>query len=243
MDLGLVKSLFEASGGRFFSSPEVLKDKLTNIKALLLDWDGVFNSGIKGQNVASPFSEVDSMGLNMLRFSFFKVQGAIPFTGIVTGENNPSAFFLAERENFHAVFYSLKRKAEIFDFLYKNLRITPDQIAYVFDDLVDIPVAKEAGLRFYIPRTCNPMLTHYMFEHGLSDYSPGNKGGEGAVREVSELMIALHGHYSEVIEERIGWLPAYQNYQTNKKALNAAFYTSDSEEVRVEGIAKFSLIQ
>lgn len=243
MELDKVQSLFEASGGRFFTTPEVLREKLQGIKALLFDWDGVFNSGIKGQNVASPFSEVDSMGLNMLRFSQFKAQGAIPYTAIVTGENNPSAFFLAERENFHAVFYSLKRKAEIFDFLFKNLRITPDQVAYAFDDLVDIPVAKEAGLRFYIPRSCNPMLNQYMVYQGLSDYSPSNKGGEGAIREISELVIALQGHYNEVITERIGWETPYQNYQLAKKAVSPAFYTSDSEEVRVEGIAKFTLIQ
>ena len=44
-----------------------LSTSFRNIKAIILDWDGVFHSGYKSLKGESQFSEADSMGMNMLR--------------------------------------------------------------------------------------------------------------------------------------------------------------------------------
>ena len=65
--------IFESEGGEFITPPFVLMEKLKNIKAIVFDWDGVFNEGVKGGGNHSGFSEIDSMGTNMLRFSLNQV--------------------------------------------------------------------------------------------------------------------------------------------------------------------------
>ncbi len=58
---------FTAAGGSFVTPVEELIQKLDECRAVVFDWDGVFNAGRKGQASSSGFSEVDSMGTNMLR--------------------------------------------------------------------------------------------------------------------------------------------------------------------------------
>ena len=65
---------YQQQGGVFITPPSVLIEKLSKVKALLFDWDGVFNDGRKTQTSGSGFSEVDSMALNMLRFSLWLIQ-------------------------------------------------------------------------------------------------------------------------------------------------------------------------
>ena len=70
MSEAIVK-LFEKGGGEFVSPPSVFIDKLKKIKAVLFDWDGVFNDGFKRGVDGSIFSEVDAMGTNLLRYALW----------------------------------------------------------------------------------------------------------------------------------------------------------------------------
>jgi 3-deoxy-D-manno-octulosonate 8-phosphate phosphatase (KDO 8-P phosphatase) len=58
-------------GGTFLTPPSRIKSSLANIKAFVLDWDGVFNDGRKTSETDSTFSEIDSMGINLLRFDYW----------------------------------------------------------------------------------------------------------------------------------------------------------------------------
>ena len=100
--------------GEIVSGEIALRDKLAHIKALLFDWDGIFNSGEKGQ-IPSSFNEIDSMGINMLRFGYYLLHDENPVTGLVTGERNETAVKWAEREHFHAVYLKVKHKADILE--------------------------------------------------------------------------------------------------------------------------------
>ncbi len=98
---GLVEK-FTAAGGNFVTPVEELIQKLAECRAVVFDWDGVFNAGRKGQTSSSGFSEVDSMGTNMLRYGLWRRQGVLPYTAIISGENNESAVAFAEREHLTA---------------------------------------------------------------------------------------------------------------------------------------------
>ena len=63
--------VFENNGGKFLISEALLISNLSRIKAFIFDWDGVFTNGEKDHELQSRFNEVDSMGTNLLRFSFF----------------------------------------------------------------------------------------------------------------------------------------------------------------------------
>ena len=92
---GLVEK-FTAAGGNFVTPVEELIQKLAECRAVVFDWDGVFNAGRKGHTSSSGFAEVDSMGTNMLRYGLWRRQGELPYTAIITGENNESAIGFAQ---------------------------------------------------------------------------------------------------------------------------------------------------
>ena len=55
-----IESLFTSKGAEFILSASEMSGKLDKLKAVILDWDGVFNDGKKANSDGSPFNEVDS---------------------------------------------------------------------------------------------------------------------------------------------------------------------------------------
>ena len=89
--------LFEELGGEFVSPSSLMAEKWRGIKAIVFDWDGVFNTGLKGHETTSHFTEADSMGVNMLRFSNWLINKEQLTCAIITGQNNLSAAHFAKR--------------------------------------------------------------------------------------------------------------------------------------------------
>lgn len=218
------EKLFENQGGEFFTDSKEIQSKLKNCKAILFDWDGVFNTGEKTEQTGSPFSEIDSMGLNMLRFSFWLLKNKLPFVGIITGQKNPTAIKLAKRENFNAVYFSFLDKSEALRHLEKKFGIHPKQVAFVFDDILDLSVAQDVALRFYVKRKGNPVTDAFVVSKHLLDYSTGNAGGNNAVREVCELITSLNGNFEKAVEDRISFNSTYQNYLKTRGLVTPSFF-------------------
>jgi len=198
--------------GEFVEDKNVIATKLKNVKALIFDWDGVFHNGYKKSNKESSFSEADSMGINMLRFSYFLKDNMIPYTAIITGENNETASYFAEREHFDQIFLKVKNKIEILDWLTLRKGFKHDEVLFVFDDILDVSIAKVCGLRFMVNRRASFMFTSYCKKNKLCDYITKNTADNHAIREISELAISLMGDYDHVIEKRINYDKDYLNY-------------------------------
>ncbi len=205
--------------GEFIINKETIAGKLENIKAIIFDWDGVFHSGYKKNNSESSFSEADSMGINMLRFSYYLKNNKIPYTAIITGENNETASYFAKRERFDHIFLKSKNKIEVLEWLTQYKGFTSKEVLFVFDDILDLSMAKACGLRFMVNRDASFMLKNYCRENKLCDYISKNDGGNHAIREICELIIALAGDYSEVIEKRIAFTGAYSEYIQIRNAI------------------------
>ena len=56
-----IENTFKSVGGEFVSSPILISKKLKKIKALVFDWDGVFNDGVKASGEGSPFSTLSQL--------------------------------------------------------------------------------------------------------------------------------------------------------------------------------------
>jgi 3-deoxy-D-manno-octulosonate 8-phosphate phosphatase (KDO 8-P phosphatase) len=227
----LIASQFEDAGGQFILPANELQKKLKGIKALIFDWDGVFHSGYKSENQSSLFSEADSMGVNMLRFSYYLMNQAIPYTAIITGENNKTAFHWAEREHLDDVFYKIKDKVEILNWLADNKGINKEEVLFVFDDILDLSMAKECEVRYLINRSASISLHDYCITNNLCDYISFNDGGSHAIREISELSINLLGNWNEVLEERIKFNNLYAPYIRNRQEIETNFYTIEDGKV------------
>jgi len=180
----LVK-LFTEMGGEFVSPPALIADKLKNeIKAYLFDWDGVFNGGVKGGQTGSLFAEPDAMGINLLRFGYWMDYQELPFTALITGADNKVALELAQREHFHSIYSRFFHKELALEHLEKEYGIMPAQVAYCFDDVLDLPLAKKCGLRFMVRRPASPMFRQFVIHHALCDYITAFSGENNALREI-----------------------------------------------------------
>ena len=109
-----IEQTFTALGGQFITPVDTLTEKLRSVRAIVFDWDGVFNDGIKTEAGSSSFSEVDSMGTNLLRFGLWMHQGGqLPVAAIITGVTNSLSETLVRREHFHASYSQAKHKIDV----------------------------------------------------------------------------------------------------------------------------------
>jgi 3-deoxy-D-manno-octulosonate 8-phosphate phosphatase (KDO 8-P phosphatase) len=211
--------------GAFITKPEDIQQKLAKIKAYVFDWDGVFNNGQKDEHGSSPFNEVDAMGTNLLRFNHYLRTGFLPIVAVISGERNKAAFSLSDREHFHNVYCSIKYKPEALNHLCKAHNIKPDEVAFFFDDVLDLAVAAQAGVRVLVSRASNPLFLTYAVKKGYADYLTACSGTNSAVRESVELIMGLNGMYEETIEERMNFTEKYKHYLRLRNQTTPACYT------------------
>jgi len=213
-----IQKMFENQGGEFISSPSLILEKLKDIKAYIFDWDGVFNTGTKTDTVGSGYSEVDSMGLNLLRFGFWLSNNqTLPYVAIVTGENNQTGIKLAERESLHYIYFNFKNKELAFEHFLNAFNLKPEEVAFFFDDVLDFPISSLCGLRFMVNRQGSPMFAKYVKQMHYADYISGQTGGSFAVREISELILGLLGQYETAVKERADFSDLYTKYLAQRE--------------------------
>lgn len=191
---------------------------------IIFDWDGVFNGGFKGDGVYSPFSEVDSMGLNMLRFGYKMLTGKMLLAGIISGMDNKNTEMFVRREHLDFKCLGFKDKNEGLQIVLKEFGVKPEEAAFVYDDILDLTVAEQCGLRFQVRRDASPMFTNYVKNNLLADYVTGQVGEGHAVREVTELLLAAIGKYDEAVDSRTHFDEQYATYIAERNTITAREY-------------------
>ena len=204
--------LFEKGGGEFITPPSSFIKKLKNVKAIIFDWDGVFNSGVKKLEEGSLFSEVDAMGTNLLRYAYWKLDKQIPKSAIITGDTNPSALAFAKRENFDEVYVGAKDKMVAFGEFTTKYKLKPEEVLFFFDDVLDLEVARNCGARIMIRRKANPLMNKFVEKGSMADYLTANDGGNLGLREGCELVMGLLGLYEQVVSDRMKFKGDYEKY-------------------------------
>src|SRR4051812_37868128 len=120
-----IENLFAVNGGRIIAPEGEIRKKLEGVRAFVFDWDGVFNNGNKTAISGSGFSEIDSMGVNLLRYSWFLTHGDLPVTAIISGEKNDTAFYFCNREGFTYSFHKFPHKVHALDRLCEITGLEP----------------------------------------------------------------------------------------------------------------------
>jgi 3-deoxy-D-manno-octulosonate 8-phosphate phosphatase (KDO 8-P phosphatase) len=207
-------------GATFLTPATKIDSALADIKAFLFDWDGVFNDGRKSSHIDSTFSEIDSMGINLLRFDYWLRKRQIPLIYILTGMKNNEAVEFSKREHFDGIYLNSKNKRQALQSICINNNITAEEIAFTFDDVLDIEVAKRCGLSFFIGRKSSPLLLNYIRENSICDYITAFSGENNAVREICELIIGLSGDYKKTLELRIQFTGEYEKFLSKREAIN-----------------------
>src|SRR6185312_15952153 len=122
----------------------MLTEKLSRIKLLLTDCDGVLTDwgvyyGKEGEELKK-FYIRDGMGVERLR------NLAAVETGIITGELSPSVTRRAEKVKITELHLGAKDKPAVLKEILNRLKLQPEEVAYIGDDVNDIDVMKSAGV-------------------------------------------------------------------------------------------------
>ena len=215
-------SIFTDLGGCFITPPNIVVEK---IKAFVFDWDGVFNNGTKNEQGSSNFSEVDSMGTNLLRFGWWLSTGQMPFTTVISGERNLLSFQLVQREHFDACYFRIKHKIEALTHFMSIHNLQAEEVAFFFDDALDLSIAEKCGMRILVQHRGNPLFQKYVIENKLVDYITAQEGGNFAVREGCELLLGLNDIHDQTISERLNFYPYYEQYIAERQTIESQFFT------------------
>lgn len=162
---------------------EAVFSKAKVIKLLICDVDGVMTDGslFFGDNGLEykAFHSRDGLGIKMLQRS------GIPLA-VITARTSDVVTHRMKNLNIDLVFQGQLNKMQAFEQLCQQLDLSPEQVAYVGDDLVDLPVMKKAGLSIAVADA------HERVIHA-ANWTTQHNGGHGAVRDVCELLMEAQG--------------------------------------------------
>ena len=210
---------FSKLGTRFLRPPDHLQRTLGGIRGLLFDCDGVFNDGWKDADGGSPFSEVDSMGVNLLRFGMWLANKQLPVCAVITGQHNPQAQRFAEREHLHAIYMGFTHKMDALERFRSDHGCDDKQVAFFFDDVLDLPLARRCGMRILVHQPASPLFENFVSARLDADLLTHLNGGRHGLREACELLLGLMGRYEEVVEHRLRYSDMYKAYLADRNAV------------------------
>lgn len=168
--------------------PAGVRKKARKIKLLLLDVDGVLTDGgiyIDARGIEiKRFDVRDGQGITLLR------RGGIA-VGFITGRSSKGVRVRARELGVRIVYQGVQSKAEAYRLIKQKSRLKDESIAYVGDDIADIPVLRQTGLAIAVRDAWAKAKRH-------ADYVTKADGGHGAVREVSELLLKAQDLWREL---------------------------------------------
>jgi 3-deoxy-D-manno-octulosonate 8-phosphate phosphatase (KDO 8-P phosphatase) len=164
--------------------------QLNQIKFLLLDVDGVLTDGsIIYDDAGSQikvFDVKDGFGIRLLMLCGIQV-------GIATGRRSQALIHRCNNLGISMIFDGLSSKSDILDIIFHQTGISADQIAFIGDDLMDLPLMKNAGVSFAVADAHELIRTH-------ADMVTNAPGGKGAVREVCEMILKSTENWDNVLK-------------------------------------------
>lgn len=156
-----------------------IKDKIKKIKLLVMDVDGVLTDGKitfteDGKEIKSFFVQ-DGMGINLWLKAGFKLI-------IISGRKSKIMRNRAKELGIKEIYQKIDDKSKILKLLLNKYKLKLENIAYIADDLNDFEAFKKAGFKIAPSNACKEIKK-------ISDYITERKGGEGAVREIIEVIL------------------------------------------------------
>jgi len=170
---------------------DIILKKAAQIKLVIFDVDGVLTDsslflGDDGLEYKA-FNSKDGLGMKMLQKS------GVPI-GIITARQSNLVKLRMESLGIEHLYQGQEEKLPAFERLLNKLSLDASEVAYVGDDLVDLPIMTRCGLAITVADAHERVIeqAHWVTEKG---------GGRGAAREVCELIMAGQGTLEPTIEK------------------------------------------
>jgi 3-deoxy-D-manno-octulosonate 8-phosphate phosphatase (KDO 8-P phosphatase) len=170
-------------------------ERAAKVRLLLMDVDGVLTDG-KLYNVP------DAAG-NMVETKGFDSQDGISLqwlnwkgivTGLISGRQSPATTERAKQCKIRYVYQGHIEKIPILEEILADAGVGSEQTAYIGDDLTDVVVMRRVGLAFATANARPEVKAH---AHHVTIAG----GGNGAVREVVELIMKAQGYWPEILKK------------------------------------------
>jgi 3-deoxy-D-manno-octulosonate 8-phosphate phosphatase (KDO 8-P phosphatase) len=170
------------------------QSRASKIKLLLMDVDGVLTNGklynvpdAEGKMVETKgFDSQDGIGLQWLHWKGIA-------TGVISGRISAATAERAKQCKMVYVYQGHIEKIPILEEIMASAKIGTDEVAYIGDDFTDIPIMHRVGLAI---ATGNARAE----VKGEAHYVTVAPGGEGAVREVVEMLLKAQGRWPEILK-------------------------------------------
>ena len=175
-----------------------LQDSLSKIKLLICDIDGVLTDGsfiksTSGDELRS-FNALDGVGFVTLRLLNLNIK-----TAWITGRESLTTTQRAEELQIDDVYNGVIRKIDAYDELKKKYGVLDNEVCFIGDDIIDIPILEKVGFAVTVPNAPK-YISNY------SHHTTRLAGGKGAVREVIDLLIEARGNFTEQLDKLLSEL-------------------------------------
>jgi len=167
-----------------------LLERARKARLLMMDVDGVLTDGRIIQDghghELKVFDVKDGHGIVMAHRAKLR-------TALISGRESETIRRRAEELGIELVFQKIWNKLEVYEKILVDTELTHDEVAYIGDDLIDIPLLRRVGLAVAVADAVDEVkaAAHLITQR---------PGGQGAVREVIELILRAQGHWDSLIE-------------------------------------------
>ena len=168
-----------------------LLERAAKIRMLVLDVDGVLTDGKlyfdHVGNEMKAFNTRDGLGMKALQRSGIEV-------AVITGRKSEAVTHRMRQLDIQHVYQGREEKMNAFLHLLEITGLDAGQICYVGDDWIDLPVLLRAGLAVTVADSEERVKKHV---HWITE----RNGGDGAVREICNLILAAQGKDQTILDE------------------------------------------
>jgi len=170
-----------------------IRERAARVRLLLMDVDGVMTDG-KLYNLPGPngqifetkgFDSQDGIALQWLHWKGIQ-------TGLISGRISAAVEERARQCHFAYIYQGHIEKIPILEEIYQKSGFTPEEVAYIGDDLTDVVVMKRVGLGI-ATGNARPEVKR------IAHFVTRREGGNGAIREATELILSAQGLWEEIL--------------------------------------------
>lgn len=163
--------------------------KAKKIKLIIFDVDGVLTDGglyFSDEGIElKRFNALDGLGIKLL-----KQNGIEP--AVISARNTPNVTYRMENLGIEHYYQGQNDKLIAFNELLTKLSLSADEVAYMGDDIIDLPVMRNIGLPIAVANA------HDLVKENACIITD-KKGGHGAVREVCDFLLKAQDHYDSAM--------------------------------------------
>jgi 3-deoxy-D-manno-octulosonate 8-phosphate phosphatase (KDO 8-P phosphatase) len=167
-----------------------IERRASGIKLLLMDCDGVLTDGrlwlLENGEEQKSFNTHDGLGLHLLHQAGLK-------SGIISGRKSISVERRAQGLEIEFVRQGDPDKIEAFEEVLRLAKLNENEVAFIGDDLTDIPVMQRSGFAVAVSDAVEETRS-------VAHYVTRAEGGRGAVREVIELILKAQGRWNDLVD-------------------------------------------